>query len=196
MTNMDDIGYVESPGFFSPAQREDAEPPGARCFYGKYRGSVVDNVDPLGTGRLLVSVPDVFGLFPTSWAMPCVPLGGLQSGVFVRPPQQAGVWVEFEGGNPDHPIWTGFFWGSRAETPATAGTLAPGSPVFLVETSGRSKAVVSDSPVAPMKGGGVLLQSPSASITVDSAGVTITAANISLNGLVDINNGALVVKTA
>ncbi|WP_329280384.1 phage baseplate assembly protein V [Streptomyces sp. NBC_01451] len=196
MTNIHDIGHVESPGFFSPAQREDAEPPGVRRFYGKYRGSVVDNVDPLGRGRLLVSVPDVFGLFPTSWAMPCVPLAGLRSGMFVVPPQRAGVWVEFEGGNPDHPIWTGFFWGSRAEAPATAGTLVPGSPVFVVESAGRSKVAVSDSPVAPMKGGGVLLQSPSASITVDSAGVTITAANINLVGLVNINNGALVVKTA
>ncbi|MFI6875334.1 phage baseplate assembly protein V [Streptomyces sp. NPDC050400] len=196
MRNMDDIGYVESPGFLSPAQRADAEPPGARRFYGKYRGSVVNNFDPLGMGRLLVNVPDVLGLFPTSWAMPCVPLGGLQSGVFVVPAQQSGVWVEFEGGDPDHPIWTGFFWGSRTEAPATAGALVPASPVFLVESTGKSKVAVSDSPIAPMKGGGVLLQSPTAAITVDGAGVTITAANISLNGLVNINNGALVVKTA
>ncbi|WP_405930688.1 phage baseplate assembly protein V [Streptomyces sp. NBC_00827] len=196
MTSMDDIGYVESPGFFSPAQREDAEPPGVRRFYGKYRGSVVQNVDPLGMGRLLVSVPDVFGVFPTSWAMPCVPLAGLQTGMFVVPSQQAGVWVEFEGGDPDHPIWTGFFWGSRAETPSTVNTLTPGSPAFLVESAGKSKVAVSDTPVAPMKGGGVLVQSPSASITVDSAGVTITAQNINLIGLVNINNGALVVKTA
>ncbi|MFJ3306452.1 phage baseplate assembly protein V [Streptomyces sp. NPDC086549] len=196
MTSMDDIGYVESPGLLSPAQRADGEPPGARRFYGKYRGAVVQNTDPLGMGRLLVSVPDVFGLFPTSWAMPCVPLAGLQSGVFVVPAPQAGVWVEFEGGNPDHPIWTGFFWGSRAETPATASTLVPAAPAFLVESTGKSKVVVSDSPVPPMKGGGVLLQSPTASITVDGAGVTITAPTVNIVGLVNINNGALVVKTA
>ncbi|MFF3328192.1 phage baseplate assembly protein V [Streptomyces sp. NPDC002888] len=196
MTRMDDIGYVESPGLLGPAQREEAQAPGARRFYGKYRGAVVQNIDPLGMGRLLVSVPDVFGVFPTSWAMPCVPMSGLQSGAFVVPPQRAGVWVEFEGGDPDHPIWTGFFWGSRAEVPATANTLRPGSPAFLVETTAKSRIAVSDAPVAPMKGNGVLLQSPTASITLDKAGVTITAANINIVGLVNINNGALVVKTA
>ncbi|MFI7407076.1 phage baseplate assembly protein V [Streptomyces sp. NPDC049627] len=195
MTGMNDIGRGESPGFLTPAQRADAEPPGARRFYGKYRGSVEKNADPLGMGRLLVSVPDVFGQSLSSWAMPCVPLAGFQSGVFVVPPQRAGVWVEFEGGNPDHPIWTGFFWG-RSETPATAGTLAPGSPAFVAESAGRRKVVVSDTPVAPMNGGGVLLQVPGASITVDSGGVTIKAAKINLVGHVDINNGALVVTTA
>ncbi|MEU0519429.1 phage baseplate assembly protein V [Streptosporangium sp. NPDC006007] len=194
--NMDDLGYVESPGFFGPAEREDADPPGSRRFYGKYRGSVLENHDPLGRGRLLVSVPDVLGLLPSSWAMPCVPLAGLQMGVFAVPPPGAGVWVEFEQGNPDHPVWVGFFWGGPAETPATAKLLTPKAPAFLVETTGKSKIALSDAPVAPMKGSGVLLQSQSAAITVDTAGVTITAANINLVGLVNINNGALIVKPA
>jgi hypothetical protein len=195
MADMDDIGYVESPGFFGPAEREDAEPPGTRRFYGKYRGSVLDNYDPLGKGRLLVSVPDVLGMLPSSWAMPCVPLAGLQMGMFAVPPAGAGVWVEFEQGNPDNPIWVGFFWGGSSETPATAKTLTPKTAVFLVETIGKSKIVLSDTPVTPMKGAGVLIQSQSASITVDTSGVTITAGTINLNGVVNINNGALVVNT-
>ncbi|MET7330955.1 phage baseplate assembly protein V [Nonomuraea sp. NPDC005650] len=194
--NMDELGYVESPGFFGPAEREDAEPPGTKRFYGKYRGAVLDNYDPLGKGRLLVSVPDVLGLLPSSWAMPCVPLAGLQMGVFAVPPPGAGVWVEFEQGNPDHPIWVGFFWGSTAEPPATAKLLTPKAPALLIETIGKSKIALSDTPVAPMKGSGVLLQSQSAAITVDTSGVTITAPAINLVGLVNINNGALVVKPA
>ncbi|MFI7132188.1 phage baseplate assembly protein V [Nonomuraea sp. NPDC050153] len=194
--NMDELGYVESPGFFGPAEREDAEPPGTKRFYGKYRGAVLDNYDPLGKGRLLVSVPDVLGLLPSSWAMPCVPLAGLQMGVFAVPPPGAGVWVEFEQGNPDHPIWVGFFWGSAAEPPATAKLLTPKAPALLIETIGKSKIALSDTPVAPMKGSGVLLQSQSAAITVDTSGVTITAPAINLVGLVNINNGALVVKPA
>jgi Type VI secretion system/phage-baseplate injector OB domain len=194
MANMDDIGYVESPGFFGPAEREDAEPPGTRRFYGKYRGAVLDNYDPLGKARLRVSVPDVLGLLPSSWAMPCVPLAGLQMGMFVVPPAGAGVWVEFEQGNPDNPIWVGFFWGGSAEAPATAKMLTPKMPGFLVETIGKSKIALSDTPVTPMKGAGVLLQSQSAVITVDTSGVTITAGTISLNGVVNINNGALVVN--
>ncbi|MFF4618984.1 phage baseplate assembly protein V [Nonomuraea sp. NPDC050451] len=194
--NMDELGYVESPGFFGPAEREDAEPPGTKRFYGKYRGAVLDNYDPLGKGRLLVSVPDVLGLLPSSWAMPCVPLAGLQMGFFAVPPPGAGVWVEFEQGNPDHPIWVGFFWGSPAEPPATAKLLTPKAPALLIETVGKSKIALSDTPVAPMKGSGVLLQSQSAAITVDTSGVTITAPAINLVGLVNINNGALVVKPA
>jgi hypothetical protein len=195
MSSMGEIGYVESPGLFGPAEREDADPPGQRRFYGKYRGRVLENYDPLGKGRLLVSVPDVFGLLPSSWASPCVPLAGLQMGAFLVPPVNAGVWVEFEQGNQDHPIWVGFFWGGASEAPSTAKLLTPKSPGFVVETTAKAKLVVTDATVAPAKGGGVLLQSASASISVDTSGVTITAANINLNGLVNINNGALVVKT-
>lgn len=196
MANLDDLGYVESPGFFGPAEREDAEPPGTRKFYGKYRGAVVDNFDPMGQGRLMVSVPDVLGLLPSSWAMPCVPLAGIQSGMYVVPPVGTGVWVEFEQGNPDYPIWTGFFWGSAALTPLTAKMFTPKMPGFVVETTGKAKVALSDTPIAPLKGSGVLLQSQSAAITVDSTGVTITAGTINLVGVVNINNGALVVKPA
>ena len=39
------------------------------------------------------------------------------------PPIGAGVWIEFERGDPDYPIWVGGYWGSAAETPvaSTAG---------------------------------------------------------------------------
>jgi hypothetical protein len=191
---MKDLGFVESPGFFGPAEREDGDPPGTERFYGKYRGQVLENLDPKGIGRLLVSVPDVLGIVPSSWAMPCVPMGGLQMGTFIVPPPGAGVWVEFENGNPEYPIWVGFFWGSAAETPITAKLLTPKSPAFLIETIGKSKVVVSDTPVPPMKGSGVLIQSAAAAISVDTTGVTITAPTINLVGVVNINNGALIVN--
>ena len=63
--------------------------------FGKYRGQVVDNLDPEQIGRLLVSVPDAFS-DSTRWAMPCVPFAGNQSGFFALPPRGANVWVEFE----------------------------------------------------------------------------------------------------
>ena len=55
-------------------------------YYGKYRGTVIENIDPEQIGRVLVEVPDVLGLTPSSWAMPCVPAAGIQAGVFVVPP--------------------------------------------------------------------------------------------------------------
>ena len=70
-------------------------------FYGKYRGMVMDNVDHMQIGRLLVQVPDVGGLATSSWAMPCFPHTGLQMGFWALPQVGAGVWVEYEQGDPD-----------------------------------------------------------------------------------------------
>jgi uncharacterized protein involved in type VI secretion and phage assembly len=86
-------------------------------FYGKYRGKVENNVDPMQLGRIQVSVPAVLGEGRMSWAMPCVPYAGSGVGFFAIPPTGANVWVEFEGGDPDYPIWSGCFWGT-GEVPA------------------------------------------------------------------------------
>ena len=79
-------------------------------FFGKYRGLVVNNQDPLQTGRLQALVPSVLGEVPSGWALPCAPYGGTQCGLFAIPPIGAGVWIEFEAGNPSRPIWTGTWW--------------------------------------------------------------------------------------
>lgn len=85
-------------------------------FYGKYRGKVVNNIDPSMQGRLITMVPAVSDT-PLGWAMPCVPYAGPDVGFFALPPIGANVWVEFEGGNPDYPIWTGCFW-AKGHPPA------------------------------------------------------------------------------
>ena len=68
-------------------------------------------------GRLQVMVPDVAGLLPTSWAMPCFAFAGKQMGAYSLPQMGGGVWVEFEQGNADYPIWSGCWYGSVAEVP-------------------------------------------------------------------------------
>ena len=161
--------------------------------YGKYRGTVINNVDPMGKGRLLVQVPDVLGIGISSWAMPCVPVAGLQTGAYLVPLVNAGVWVEFERGDPDYPIWVGAFWGSRAELPATANLATPGVPVMILESPLKSAFVLSDTPIPPMIAGGLMLRSGASSIVVGPDGVTITAPKIQINGLTIINNGALTV---
>lgn len=80
-------------------------------YYGKYRGSVTSNDDPRKLGRLQVSVPALLSDH-LNWAMPSVPYAGPDVGLFALPPTGAGVWVEFEGGDPNCPIWTGCFWAS------------------------------------------------------------------------------------
>ena len=86
-------------------------------YFGKYRGQVQNNVDPLQMGRLQVSVPAVLGDGTLSWAMPCAPFAGSGVGFFAIPPVGANVWVEFEGGDTEFPIWCGGFWGV-GEVPA------------------------------------------------------------------------------
>jgi len=91
-------------------------------FYGKYRGIVVDNVDPEHLGRLKVRVPSVLGSnVVTGWALPCAPYGGdVNQGFFFVPEVGAGVWVEFEEGDLEFPIWVGTFWskpGGDSEVP-------------------------------------------------------------------------------
>lgn len=87
---------------------EDAE----EHYYGKHRGFVVDNKDPKKIGRLKLRVPSVFGTeVVTGWAPPCVPYGGFAGQGFVFIPEvEDEVWVEFEEGNLESPIWVGSFW--------------------------------------------------------------------------------------
>ncbi len=51
-------------------------------FFGKYRGVVTDNRDPLLQGRLRATVEDVFGEEECGWALPCVPYAGNGVGFF------------------------------------------------------------------------------------------------------------------
>jgi hypothetical protein len=83
-------------------------------FYGKYRGLVFTNVDPQNQGRLIAIVPEVLGTVPTNWCLPCTPYAGsaLPAGLFNIPASGAGVWIEFEAGDVNRPIWTGCWWGT------------------------------------------------------------------------------------
>jgi uncharacterized protein involved in type VI secretion and phage assembly len=80
-------------------------------FYGKYRGTVEENVDTTQTGMIQVKVPDVLG-DGIDWARPCMPFAGKNTGFLAIPPKGSNVWVEFEGGRMDRPIWSGGFWNS------------------------------------------------------------------------------------
>ena len=90
-------------------------------YYGKYRGFVTDNKDPEKRGRLKLSVPSVLGDQETGFALPCSPFGGkTNQGLFMIPEVDAQVWVEFEEGNVDRPIWVGVFWQQESDTPEEA----------------------------------------------------------------------------
>lgn len=164
-------------------------------FWGKYRGTVLNNVDPMQQGRIQAIVPDVAGQVPSSWAMPCLPLAGINTGLFTVPPIGAGVWIEFEKGDPDFPIWVGGFWGSAAELPALSRTVPPAVSGITLQTTLKNGIVISD---VPGPTGGILIQTATgATISVSDVGIVISngkGAVISLTGpTVDINAGALTV---
>ena len=164
-------------------------------YYGKYRGMVLNNIDPLQIGRLMIQVPDIGGLIPSSWAMPCFPISGKQMGAYMIPQIGAGVWVEFEQGNTDYPIWSGCWYGSAAEVPALALAGNPVSPNIVLQTGLQNSLVISD---LPGPTGGIMLKSTTgATLIVNDTGIYIQngkGAMLTMIGpTVTINNGAFVV---
>jgi hypothetical protein len=170
-----------------------------RRFYGKYRGTVINNIDPMQMGRILAMVPAVSGVALSSWAMPCVPIAGKQEGFFAVPQLGAGVWIEFEEGDPDKPIWVGGYWGLAAEVPALAlapPAIPPGQNIVL-QSTGQNTLLLSDAAPTPATGGIILKSLTGAMIVVNDSGIYISngkGAMITMIGpTVTINNGALVV---
>jgi uncharacterized protein involved in type VI secretion and phage assembly len=163
--------------------------------YGKYRGTVINNIDPLQIGRLLVQVPDIGGLIPSSWAMPCFPIAGKQMGAYIIPQIGAGVWVEFEQGDQDYPIWSGCWYGSAAEVPALALAGNPVSPSIVLQTGLQNSIVISD---LPGPTGGIMIKSTTnATLIVNDTGIYIQngkgASLVMVGPSVTINNGALTI---
>ena len=167
-------------------------------YFGKYRATVINNLDPEMRGRLMLMIPDILGLIPSTWAEACVPLAGPTGppmGVYMVPPIGAGVWVEFENGHPDYPIWVGCRWSAASDIPPLAKAGLPISPNIVMQTAGQNSFVISD---LPGPTGGIMLKSlTGASIIVNDTGIYIQngkGASINMVGpTVTINNGALTI---
>ena len=153
---------------------------------GKFRGKVVNNVDPLGIGRVEVQVPDIQGGI-TAFAMPCVPYAGANVGFFARPPIGGNVWVEFEGGDVDFPIWTGCFWGSGEApvallTPSKKIFLVPGVSLTMDDTPGSGGIKLEVNPPVSSTGVQITLDSRGVLLQHQSATIRIAGAKVSING--------------
>lgn len=162
---------------------------GPEKFYGKYRGVVVNNIDPLGESRLLVNVPAVPHAL-NMWAQACVPYAGILEGFHVIPAIGSNVWVEFEGGNPSYPLWVGFYWGTAAEMTHRK-TVNPALPALakILKTL-CSEFTLNDTPAI----GGAKLESLPPAVPVpatlqfDAQGISLTCGlcSITMNPLVGI----------
>jgi uncharacterized protein involved in type VI secretion and phage assembly len=159
-------------------------------FYGKYRGVVSDIQDPLMVGRIKANVPDVLGSDDSGWALPCAPFGGSSAGFFALPKVGAGVWIEFEHGDPDYPIWSGCWWGASSEMPSDL--QSPPYKKLLIQTDGGNVLVLDDSPgnggITLKTAGGQKIVLSSTGIEIDNGnGATIKLTSSSVN----VNSGAL-----
>lgn len=156
-------------------------------YLAKYRGKVEQNIDPMQLGRLLVSVQAVTGSGKLNWAMPSVPYAGDGVGLWAIPPKGANVWVEYEGGDADRPIWTGCFW--------EAGQV-PASPALAEQVVLKTKTctlTLSDLPGAlagvtiETKAGMKITMTPNGLQIDDGSGATI----VMKGPKITFNNGAL-----
>ena len=78
-------------------------------YYGLYRVLVLNNIDPEQRFRLQVSAPDLSDIPLPSWAEACV-----HSPQFSIPSIGDGVWIMFEAGDIDYPVWVGVLPGHAA----------------------------------------------------------------------------------
>ncbi len=150
-------------------------------FYGKYRGTVTDVEDD--TLRIKAKVPAVLGEQASGWCMPCVPYAGQDVGFAFLPEVGAGVWIEFESGDPSYPIWTGCYWRS-GEKPSDA---AP--KVKTIVTKAGHKILLDDD-------GSTITVTDSSNnkITLESSGITLERGSNKVeisDSEVKVNDGAL-----
>lgn len=161
---------------------------------GKYRGTVVSNFDPEGRGRIQVTLVDAGAQIPLStYATPCLPFSGINAGMFSIPVPGAGVWIEFENGDLDHPIWVGGYWGSLAEVPKLALLTPQPLGSATIATATGAGIHISDNPAL----GVMITNGQGAVILINSAGITITngkGATIVMAGkTIDFNQLALTI---
>ena len=98
-------------------------------------------------------------------------------GVYLVPPIGAGVWVEFEHGDPNRPIWVGCRWGSQADVPSIAHAGLPVSPSIVLQTAGQNMVVISD---VPGPAGGIMLRSGASTVLINQTGISLVAPKVEI----------------
>ena len=149
-------------------------------FYGKYRGTVSEVGDD---GRIKAYVPAVLGDHTTGWCMPCLPYAGDQACIAFLPEENAGVWIEFEGGDVSYPIWVGCYW----HTGEMPDRVAP--QVKVIRTPEDQEIVIDDKDHKI-----TITDWNNNSVTLDANGIAIVRGSGKVaisDGKVSVNDGAM-----
>jgi len=154
-------------------------------YFGKYRGIVTDVDDPDNLCRIRAKVPGVLGEHACGWAMPAAPFAGDGHGMVMLPKVDSGVWIEFEAGRLDNPIWSGAWW-ADGQRPEPAGARVrvlvseSGHKVILDDDAGEVKIVHGSGPEITLSGTEIVL-------TCGACEIRIGQDDISLNnGLIKV----------
>lgn len=153
-------------------------------FYGKYRGIVTKTDDPQNRGRIRAKVLDIYGENESGWALPALPYAGNGVGLFLLPPVDSWVWIEFENGDTEYPIWSGCFWGESDTVPADpartemkvlktgAGTITlndkQGSEGITIETKDGMKIVLDSNGIEINNGNGASIKLSDNKVTINN----------------------------
>jgi hypothetical protein len=151
-------------------------------YFGKYRGLVESVDDPEKQGFITCRVPSVYKGEISPPCLPAVPFAGPNYGVLWLPQKGDGVWVEFEDGNPNLPIWTGFWW-ARREQPTDGSAkkrviVTPaGLKVILDDDKGSISLQNKTAAEITMTGSEITLRVAQTKVVIDAAGFSVNGLN-------------------
>lgn len=125
--------------------------------FGKYRAIVFDINDPEKRGRIKVKCPSVIGDSSSAWCEALV-----VGGDFYLPKLGDGVWIEFEQGDVNKPIYVGSWW-KKDQIPTT-------------ELSGNSRVI-------EFKGNKIVMDNIITILVKDGTRVVIGNGLLTVNGV-------------
>lgn len=147
-------------------------------FYSTYRGIVITNYDPDSQNKVCVYLPSILRGVEV-WAYPKHQQGGPGSGFkWLSPREGSIVYVEFENGDPRHPLWSYHGWAigempPELNKPNVLGFITPkGNKIILDESdSGVLTAIIQQD---------IIIKSLDGNINVDANSIIMQGGEVGI----------------
>jgi hypothetical protein len=156
-------------------------------YWGKYRGTVKTVMDGKDLGKLIVTLTEVYDNQDSPPAWPCAPYAGPKHGLVALPEVGDSVWVEFEGGDPSNPIWTGCWW--------TDGSIpAPADRNVRTWATSAGLKIVLDDDATELRlehpgGAKISLSNDSLELSFNSTTIKLDDSGVTVTGIVQVSAG-------